>query len=178
MAYTKVTEFSIENNNEYLKFLNKKLSIGIDLKNPSECKPFIEAITTPTFAQMYKDSNLVRINGNPKINDYNVNEFRGDAIVGYIVVTQLIKDASVGKMDGEKQKLVSNKRLSIIYDDLQLEQFVYTQSGEDIQEKTKADIIEALVYAIHTKSLLLTSVFLQKYLNQKDIINDLNSKTK
>jgi dsRNA-specific ribonuclease len=83
-------------------------------------------VVTPTFAKIYNESKEVKNNNSP-INDYDVNEFRGDAIIGYIVVTQIIKKDQVGKMDKSKQKLVSNDRLSKIFDLLNFDKFVYTQ---------------------------------------------------
>ncbi len=126
MAFTKATDYNYDNNKIYINWLNSTLGLGINTKTVDEWTLFLEAVVTPTFAKIYNESKEVKNNNSP-INDYDVNEFRGDAIIGYIVVTQIIKKDQVGKMDKSKQKLVSNDRLSKIFDLLNFDKFVYTQ---------------------------------------------------
>ena len=75
-------------------------------------------------------------------------------------------------MDDEKQKLVSNERLSDIFDKLKLDRFIYTQLNSEISPKIKADVIEALVYGIHEKSISKVTDFLRRYLSEEDILQD------
>lgn len=171
MSYTNTIDYNEENNKKFIEFLNKELEIGINIKNKSEWTLFLESITTPAFSKMYNESEK-NIKMQNKINNYEVSEFKGDAIVGYIAVTKIIGKDKVGKMDDEKQKLVSNERLSDIFDKLKLDRFIYTQSNSEISLKIKADVIEALVYGIHEKSILKVTDFLRRYLSEEDILQD------
>lgn len=171
MSYTNTINYNEENNKKFIEFLNKKLEIGINIKNKTEWTLFLESITTPAFSKMYNESkeNIERQN---KINNYEVSEFKGDTIVGYIAVTKIIGKDKVGKMDNKKQKLVSNKRLSNIFDEMKLDRFIYNQPNSEISLKIKADVIEALVYAIHEKSISKVTDFLIRYLSEEDILQD------
>lgn len=97
MAFDNVKDFNEQNNNKYIDFLNKELSFSIG-KNSKEAILFLEAITTPAFSKKYNESKNV-IN---EIKNYDVNEFKGDAIITYIVVTEILKDETVGKMHDKK----------------------------------------------------------------------------
>lgn len=171
MSYTNTINYNEENNKKFIEFLNKELEIGINIKNKTEWTLFLESITTPAFSKMYNESkeNIERQN---KINNYEVSEFKGDTIVGYIAVTKIIGKDKVGKMDNKKQKLVSNKRLSNIFDEMKLDRFIYNQPNSEISLKIKADVIEALVYAIHEKSISKVTDFLIRYLSEEDILQD------
>ena len=89
MSYTNTINYNEENNKKFIEFLNKKLEIGINIKNKSEWTLFLESITTPAFSKMYNESEK-NIKMQNKINNYEVSEFKGDAIVGYIAVTKII----------------------------------------------------------------------------------------
>ena len=66
-------------------------------------------------------------------------------------------------MDDEKQKLLSNDRLSDIFDKLKLGRFIYTQLTSEISPKIKADVSEALVYGIHEESISKVSDCVRRY---------------
>ena len=178
MAFTEPENYNEDNHKQYFKFLNKIIGVGINYDDIIETTMFLEAIITPAFSDIYNNSKIAR-ESNFTIKNYDVNEFKGDSIIGYIVVMNFIKNENVGKMDLRKQSLVSNKRLSKIYDELSLDDYVYTQKNKTeslLPEKVKADIIEALVYAIHVKSSKLSLIFLEKYLNKNEIMDDLKNR--
>lgn len=172
MAYTKAEDFNEENNKNFINYLNKKFEIGISISDQKEWVFFLEAITTPTFAKIYNESKVAKKN-NIIIKDYQVNEFKGDAILGYIVVTNILQKDIVCKMHSNKQKLISNESLSKMFDELGLENYLYTQSNMVTELKVKADVVEALIFAIHEKSKQIINSFLNKYLKKIDIEENL-----
>ena len=103
IALVSVHHFNDENNNKYIDFLNKGLCFSIEI-NSKEAILFLEAITTPAFSKKYNESNNVK----NKIKNYDVEEFKGDAIITYIVVTEILNDEPVVRMHDKKTKLIEN----------------------------------------------------------------------
>ena len=171
MAFDKVEDFNKENHDQYIDFLNKEFGIGISKK---EYTLFLEAMTAPAFAKKYNESKMIK-DPKDKIRDYNINEFKGDAIITYIVITEILQDEDVCFMDDKKQKLISNKNFSKIFDDLKLERFMYVDNINNISDKIKADMFESLAFAIHEKSKSHLIKFLIKSLDVEDIKKSLTN---
>ena len=166
MAFVSVHDFNDENNNKYIDFLNKELCFSIE-KNSKEAILFLEAITTPAFSKKYNESNNVK----NKIKNYDVNEFKGDAIITYIVVTEILNDEPVVRMHDKKTKLIENKHFIKMFNSLGLERFIFVDNVKDIGDKIKADVIESLAYAMHESSIKNLTTFLKKHLVKDEIID-------
>lgn len=166
MAFDNVCDFNVENNQKYIDFLNKELSFSIN-KTSEFATLFLQAITAPAYSKKYNESKNIDI----KIKNYDPIEFKGDAIISYVVVTEILEDEPVGRMHDKKTKLIANKHFVEIFNLLDLQRFVYVDNVNDISDGIKADIIEALVYAMYKSSKTKMTEFLKKYLTIDKIIS-------
>ena len=109
------------------------------------------------------------------IRDYDINEFKGDAIITYIVITEMMPDTEVHKMDSKKQKLISNDNFAKIFDKLNLERFMFVDNVKKIVPSIKADMFESLAFAMHQTSKKHLINFLVEHLDIVDIKKSLTN---
>lgn len=77
-------------------------------------------------------------------------EFLGDAVLDLIIAEILYKDEdlSESEMTESRKSYVSNDQLSVIFDDLEMEQFVRTANNFPLTKNVKAGFVEAFFGAV------------------------------
>ncbi|MCI7401621.1 MAG: putative dsRNA-binding protein [Christensenella sp.] len=86
---------------------------------------------------------------------YQVLEFLGDGIVGFIIddtLTLLHPNYKVGDLTGVKKTIVSTKPLSKTIKQLQLDKYILVAKNTIVTEKICEDVYESLVGAIYRDS--------------------------
>jgi len=77
-------------------------------------------------------------------------EFLGDSVLDLLIAHHLFLNSqlSEGEMTEKRKSFVSNEKLALIFDGLNLERLVRTANDFNLSQKNKADFIEALVGAV------------------------------